>query len=770
MADRKAPPRAETAHGLTRKKVLDYLERNPNQTNKREIARGLGVSGSGRVALRQILKQLEADGAVAKIGKRAFASVETPPPTGVVQFTDTDEHGELIGLAVGRDGTFGPPIIYSGTAGKNRGKAPAKGDRALCRVERDQNGVWRAKVIKTFDTAPQLFVVGLFEANRQGGGRVTPANRKDKRDYLIDKTDVNAAKDGDLVRISPRKGRDYGPHRAVIKDVLGRLDDPRAASIVAMHTHGVPDEFAEVVLKEAETATPQDAPREDLTGIPLITIDPEDARDHDDAVYARPDDRPDNKDGWVVIVAIADVAAYVRHGTPLDNEAYRRGNSTYFPDRVSPMLPESLSANQCSLRELEIRDTLAVEMRFTSSGAKIDHRFIRGTMKSAAKLSYGQAQNAIDGDPDEKAAPLLKDVLEPLWAAWKCVDQARQKRAPLELDLPERRVAISPEGKVVGIALRERFDAHKLIEEFMIQANVCAAESLEDKRSPLLYRIHDEPSDEKIIALTQFLPTIGLKWDKGQPKTPSRFNHLLTQSRLNETEQLVSEMVLRSQSQARYAKENVGHFGLNLARYAHFTSPIRRYSDLIVHRALIRAFDLGPDGLNDEEMVRLEEISEHLTMTERRSMAAERDASDRYLAAFMADHIGAEFTGRISGVTSSGLFIRLDETGADGFVPVSHLSSEYWIHDDAHAALVAERSQRRYEMGMDVSVRLKEAAPLTGGLLFELLTDPGPQRKDLPRASRGRGGRNDRGGRSSNSFKRGKQGRPSNVRLGKKRK
>jgi ribonuclease R len=509
-------------------------------------------------------------------------------------------------------------------------------------------------------------------------------------------------------------------------DVIGRADDPLAASLIALHTHGVPDEFPEAVIAEAEEVRPTRVPREDLTHIPLITIDPEDARDHDDAVHAEPRGK-----GWRVIVAIADVAAFVRRDTRLDREAYRRGNSTYFPDRVSPMLPEHLSANLCSLREGELRETLAVEMILGADGRKTSHRFIRGRMRSAAKLSYREAQDAIDGKPSDRTRPLLEPVLQPLWAAWRCADQARQARDPLELDLPERRVRIGPDGKIASITFRDRFDAHKLIEEFMILANVCAAESLETARIAPVYRVHEEPSDEKIAALGMFLSTVGLKWAKGEKVTGARFNRLLGQARESENEQLIHELVLRSQAQARYAPDNLGHFGLNLPRYAHFTSPIRRYADLVVHRALIRALDLGPEGATDEELARLEETAEHITMTERRSMAAERDALDRYLAIYMSEHVGAHFAGRIAGVTRAGLFVRLSETGADGFCPAARLPDEYWLHDEAHGALVGQRTGRRFELGMEVEVKLLEATPLTGGLLFGMLTPPKARRRDL---------------------------------------
>ena len=710
----------------TREMVLDYLEKHPSHGAKRDIARGLDVPVEHKPELRRILNELEAEGALVRTAKRAFQPAEQPPPTGIVKFERIDKEGELIGRAMGRDGPFGPDIYFQGALGKGREIAVGPGERALCHINKGGDGIWRAKAIKKIDATPETSLIGVYRANRYGG-TVEPTSRKEKNNYIIEKADARDAKDGDLVRINARPAKGYGPRRASIVEVIGRLDDPRAASIIAMHTHGVPDEFPEAVIEDANKAKAAPAPREDLTRIPLITIDPEDARDHDDAVYAE----PDGHGGWRVIVAIADVSAYVHTGTILDKEAYRRGNSTYFPDRVSPMLPEHLSADVCSLKEGELRETFAVEMFFNSSGVKTKHRFIRGKMRSAAKLSYRQAQDAIDGRPDDKTGPLLESVLKPLWDSYWTVDKARKNRAPLDLDLPERRVRIGPDGKIASITLRERFDAHRLIEEFMIQANVCAAETLEDKRSPLVYRVHEEPSEEKVNSLSNFLPTIGLKWTKGEKITGSRFNKLLADVKASENEHLVNEMVLRTQAQARYAHENLGHFGLNLLKYAHFTSPIRRYSDLIVHRALIRALGLGPDGMTDQDRVRLEEMAEHVTMTERRSMAAEREATDRYLAIFMADRIGAVFDARIAGVTRAGLFVRLAENGADGFIPAARLSDEYWVHDDAHAALVAQRSGQRYEMGMNVQVKLMEATPLTGGLLFSMQSPPRPRRNDL---------------------------------------
>ncbi len=756
------PPRDNTAPP-TREMVLDYLEKNPQLGAKRDIARGLDVATEHKPELRRILNELEAEGALVRTGKRAFSPAEMPPPTSIVRFERVDRDGELIGRAMGKEGPFGPDIMFAGPSGANHRKggrplALGVGERALCKIEKGRDGIWRARAIKKIDALPETSLIGVYRANRHGG-TVEPTSRKEKSEFIVEKADARDARDGDLVRIQARPARGYGPRRASVVEVLGRLDDPRAASIIAMHTHGVPDEFPEQVIEEASKAKPAQSPREDLTRIPLITIDPEDARDHDDAVYAE----ADGHGGWRVIIAIADVAAYVRVGSALDREAYRRGNSTYFPDRVSPMLPEHLSADLCSLREGELRETFAVEIFFNAGGHKTKHRFIRGKMRSAAKLSYGQAQNAIDGNPDDKTGPLLEGVLKPLWAAYRAVSQARNSRAPLDLDLPERRVRIGEDGKIASISLRERFDAHRLIEEFMIQANVCAAETLESKRTPLVYRVHEEPSEEKVNTLATFLPTIGLKWTRGETITGARFNKLLGDVKGSENEPLVNEMVLRTQAQARYADENLGHFGLNLTKYAHFTSPIRRYSDLIVHRALIRALGLGPDGMNDQDAVRLEEMAEHVTMTERRSMAAEREATDRYLAIYMADRVGAIFDGRIAGVNRAGLFVRLAENGADGFVPASRLSEEYWIHDEASAAMVAQRSGLRYEMGMTVQVKLMETAPVTGGLLFSIQSPPKPRRTDLKPPTRDA---EYRGPRSGPARKRPTDGggRPPNIR------
>ena len=724
--------------------VLDFLKEHPEATTKRDIARGLKVKGRERQILREILKDLEASGTLERTGKRAWAQPDAPPPTGVILFHTIDEHGDLYGQMYGKDGPFGPEIRYAGVSGKARKKEPGKGDRALCKIGHTAEG-YHARLIKTLPKNEGTALVGIYEETNRGG-RVEPASRKDKRFFLINQSDRNGAQDGDLVKAEPKAGGKEGPRKGVIVEVLGRLSDPRAASLLAIAAHDIPVEFPDAVIKQAQSATPAKCNRVDLTETPLITIDPHDARDHDDAVFAE-----QLEDGWKVIVAIADVAAYVTPGSALDKEAYKRGNSTYFPDRVVPMLPFELSAGECSLKEGEPRNCLAVEMVFDKSGTKRSHKFLRAKMRSAAALSYEDAQAAIDGRPEGRAAELLDDVLKPLWGAYAALKKAREKRAPLELELPERRIMFDEDGNITGIKTKERFDAHKLIEEMMIQANVAAAETLEKKKSPLLYRVHDAPSDAKIAALADFLGTLNIKWPKGERPQPGRFNALLGDHRGGDNAEVISQIVLRTQSQAVYDPENIGHFGLNLRKYAHFTSPIRRYADLIVHRALISSLGFGSDGLADSTGVRLEEIAEHIVMTERRSMAAERDASDRYLALFLEDRVGAEFEGRITGVAGAGLFVRLGETGADGFVPIGQISDDFWRFDDKAMALVTRNGRARYELGQIVSVKLAEADTLTGGLLLQMLSNP---KRGAPSVRRSGG--NDTAGRTRSNSPKGK--------------
>jgi ribonuclease R len=575
------------------------------------------------------------------------------------------------------------------------------------------------------------------------GIRIVPIDRKSRTEFSADSRDLADAKNNELVVVEPLGGRADGFPRARVVEKLGNMDAPKTISLIAIHAHGIPTDFPKEAVDEAERAAAIDPRgRTDLRDIPLVTIDPEDARDHDDAVWAEADKDPSNPGGYVTLVAIADVAHYVTPGSALDREAYKRGNSVYFPDRVVPMLPEKLSADLCSLKEGVDRPCLAVRMIFDKHGNKKSQKFIRGTMRSAARLTYAMAQRAFDGKPDEHLSTTVKDAIAALWKAYGVLTEARKVRDPLDLDLPERRVIIGQDGKVASIAFRERLESMKLIEEFMVLANVCAAESLEKVRQPLIYRIHDHPSKEKLFSFSDFLRTIGQSFAKGQVIKPGVFNRILARAKGGPHENVMNDVVLRSQAQAIYDPNNIGHFGLNLAKYAHFTSPIRRYADLIVHRALIRGLKLGgEDGLTDREAGKLGEMAQHISMTERRAMAAERDSTDRYVAAFMEDRIGATFDARITGVTNFGLFVRLPESGAEGLLPARALGAEYFRHDEKAHALVGERTRTAYKLGNTIRVRLAEAAPLTGGMRFDLAEGAEPPRKfgGPPRVGRHKG-------------------------------
>jgi ribonuclease R len=659
----------------------------------------------------------------------------------VADVAERDADGDLFVRLV-KDGGDRPPIRLAPSREEQAAGAPGLGDRLLVRFERTEDGEIEARLIKRLGQSAHR-ILGVVRKAR-GEIRIEPVDRRSKESLVVLPGEARDLSDGDLVlaQVDPTRTRAYGPKSGRVVETVGREDDPRAASLLAIHTHGVPTGFSDAAEAEARAARlPGPGGRTDLTRLPLITIDPADARDHDDAVYAEPDEDPRNPGGWIVWVAIADVAAAVTPGSALDQEARTKGNSVYFPDRVEPMLPEALSAELCSLKVAELRGCLAARMVFAADGTRRAHRFERGLMRSAASLSYEQAQAAIDGAPDAATAPLMGNILGPLWSAYRALAQARARRSPLEITSAERRIVLGADGKVASITPRASLEAHRLIEEFMIQANVCAAETLERRRTPLIYRVHDAPSADKMEALADFLESVGMPWNKGEPPRTDRFNRLLAQSREGPNGEIVNEVVLRTQMQAIYSPENIGHFGLNLDRYAHFTSPIRRYADLVVHRGLIRALGLGDDGLIDSDVRGLGETAEHITMTERRAMAAERDATDRYVAAFLADRVGADFAGRITGVTRFGLFVRLTETGADGFVPISTLGDEYFVHDEKAHALVGQDTGGRWRLGRSVDVRLREATPITGGLLLEMLGEPEPGDEPAPRrrlSSRGR--------------------------------
>ena len=717
---------------LDKARVLELLATKAG-ANKRDLARLLGLKGSDRIVLKRILKELEAEGAIAGRQKQGFVKRGELPEVGIVEITGVDEDGEVLARPLAWESNETPPTIY--VQPPKDGSAPGPGDRLLARLER-HGEAYEAHVIRRIEQETQTKLIGVLRDAPATGWRLVPINKKERTEYALDKSDLNGAKHNELVAAEPKPGRIAGFSRVKVVERIGSMDSPRTISLIAIHDHGIPTEFPKAVIEEAKAAQPIDPRgRTDLRAIPLVTIDPPDARDHDDAVWAGLDDDERNPGGHVVLVAIADVAHYVTPGSALDKEALKRGNSAYFPDRVVPMLPEELSADLCSLKEGVDRPCLVARMVFDKHGHKKSHTFLRAVMHSAARLTYAQAQAAFDGNPHEGMTAIVKKTLADVWSAYQSLTVARGKRDPLDLDLPERRVILGADGKVASIAYRERLESMKLIEEFMVLANVAAAEALEKARTPLIYRVHDTPSKEKLFAFSDFLRTLNITFAKGQVVQPGVFNRILGQAKGTPHEAVMNDVVLRSQAQAIYDPANIGHFGLNLAKYAHFTSPIRRYADLIVHRALIRAFELGEGGLTDREMATLAGTAEHITMTERRAMAAERDSTDRYVAAFMEDRIGQSFDARVTGVTRFGLFVRLADSGAEGLIPIRSLGADYFHHDEKRQALIGQRTHVSYGMGAALAVKLLEAAPLTGGLRFALADGSGdaPQRTGKPR-------------------------------------
>ena len=710
--------------------ILAFIGNKPGKVGTREIARAFGLKNALRADLKRLLRELADEGSIEKRRKKLHHAGALPS-TVLADVTARDSEGDLIATPDEWDedahGTA-PKIRIHVPRKAGPGEAAGLGDRVLLRVDEaeEEDGIrHRGRIIRIIDH-PKHRVLGIFRKIQHGGGRLEPVDKKMLGKELAIPTGATAdAEDGDLIAVETSRAPRLGLPTARVVERLGSLKSERAVSLIAIHTHGIPSVFRRETEQEAEAAkAPTLHGRENWRHVPFVTIDPPDAKDHDDAVYSEPDNARDNLGGFIVHVAIADVASYVKPGSALDREALARGNSVYFPDRVVPMLPERISNDLCSLRAREDRPALAVRMIIGADGRKRSHTFHRVLMRSVAKLSYQQAQSAIGGRPDEDTEMLVEPVLAPLYAAYETAARARAERQPLDLDLPERKILLKGDGTVDRVITPERLEAHRLIEEFMILANVAAAETLERARVPLIYRVHDEPGMEKVVALREFLATLDIPFQKRGILKPELFNRVLARVKGRDAEQLVNEVVLRTQAQAEYSSENYGHFGLNLRRYAHFTSPIRRYADLIVHRGLVRALKLGNDGLPDSaDQKTLAEISAQISATERRAMLAERETADRLIAHFLADRVGANFDGRISGVTRAGLFVKLHDTGADGFVPARTIGDEYFRYDEKGHAMVGSRSGETYRLGDPVTVKLIEAAPVAGALRFEILSE-----------------------------------------------
>ena len=733
----------------TRQQILDFIASSATPAGKREIARAFGLHGNEKIQLKTLLKDMADEGLIDSAPGRAFHKMGGVPKVTVLRIVDIDDSGQAVGVPDNWQADT-PPLRLRVIEHGKRGGALTVGDRVLCRTEEAGKG-WVAHPMKRLARGEEQ-VLGVLH---QEGDRLwlKPVDKRERRELMV--SDVGDAQVGDLV-LAEKAGR---PPRitARVTERLGEPFAPRSFSLIAIHKHGIPDRFSEEVIAEAVKAAklPLGEGREDLRHLPIVAIDPADARDHDDAVWAAPDDDPANKGGFKALVAIADVSFYVRPGSELDRSARRRGNSVYFPDRVVPMLPEQLSADICSLKEGADRAALVCHLVVSPDGALKSWKFTRAVIRVAANIAYEDAQRAIDtGEGD-----LLDEALKPLWACWALLAKARDKRDPLELDLPERRVMLDEMGRILSVAPRERLDAHRLIEDYMIAANVAAAKALEAKKAAVMYRVHEPPSREKLVALKDYLATFGISFALGQVVKPGTFNQLLDRIGERDERPQIMEQVLRTQTQAYYAPVNAGHFGLALGSYAHFTSPIRRYADLLVHRSLVGAYNLAPavsqTRLPGEDEAAFVRIGEAISAAERRAMEAERDTIDRYVAAYLSTKVGELVDTRITGVQPFGFFATVEGLGGDGLVPVSTLGREYFRYDEASQALEGEETGTRYTPGMKLKLKLAEANPISGALRFEIEgAEPSlrlPQRK-----------RNDRIAP--------RRGRPTNIRHNNRRK
>jgi ribonuclease R len=729
----------------SRKQILDFIASSDQPAGKREIARAFGLSGQTKIDLKRLLNDMADEGLIDHSRGRAFHQAGGVPKVTVLRVTQVDDSGHVFAVPEQWHAETQPPRLR--IIEKGRRSALGIGDRVLARTE-EKGQSWVAHPLKKLARSAEL-VLGVV---KREGDRfwLSPVDKRERRELYI--SELKDAEPGDLV-LCEVQGR---PPRvsARVDAVLGDPFAPRSFSLIAIHKHGLPHEFRQEAIEEAHRVSQQRlGEREDLTHLPIVAIDPEDARDHDDAIWAE----PDGEGGWNAIVAIADVSFYVRPGSELDREARARGNSVYFPDRVVPMLPEELSADICSLKAGEPRAAMACHLKIERDGTLKSWNFTRAKICVAANIAYEDAQAAMDAAEEERievSSPtcsmppvegpvpqeLVEKALKPLWGCWRALFAARQKRDPLELDLPERRVMLDEKGRITSIAPRDRLDAHRLVEDFMIAANVAAARALEAKKGPVMYRVHEPPSREKLVALKDYLKTFGVEFTLGQVIKPGTFNRILERVGESDGREEIMEQLLRTQMQARYGPERLGHFGLALATYAHFTSPIRRYADLLVHRALVSAYKLGEGGLPSGEEERFEQIGEQISMLERRAMDAERETIDRYVAAYLSDQVGQLVECRISGVQPFGFFATVEDLGGDGLLLAKDLGREYFRYDEGAKQLVGDETGETYRIGQRLTLRLAEANPVSGSLRFELpegsYGTPSPPRRD--RTHRGR--------------------------------
>ncbi len=580
------------------------------------------------------------------------------------------------------------------------------GDRVAIRVSSDRAGRREGRIVEVLERRTTT-VVGHFHTER-GIDYVREENER-RTEVLIARGERGGAKPGDMVQIEIVQ---HPTERSLaigrVTKVVGRLDQPGIETEVAILAHGIPSEWPEAVVQAAAripTTVPSRAKqgREDLRKIPLVTIDGADAKDFDDAVYCEPHD-----EGWKLIVAIADVSHYVEPDTALDREAQARGTSVYFPDRVVPMLPEELSNGLCSLNPQVDRLCLACEMIVSRQGVVKRSRFFSAVMRSAARLTYEDSAALLDGGKARGTHAKLLPMLVSLRDVYRAFARARQKRGSIDFDLPETKIELNVQGKVEAIHPVERRETHRLIEECMIAANVEAAKRIRKSRLPSLYRVHEGPDAERLEELILFLRSFGFKVPS-EKLTPKHLADVIERVGGKPEAELVETVVLRSLKQARYQPRNIGHFGLGLGAYAHFTSPIRRYPDLLVHRAIKWSIEHGTSKGFPYSMPEMEQLGERCSRAERRADEAVWDVEEQLKVLYISTRIGEEFNVIVSSVVPFGIFVRVPELKIDGLVHVSSLPRDYYHRDSTGTKLVGDRTGRTYRLTDTLDVRLTNA-------------------------------------------------------------
>jgi len=717
----------------SREEILECLKKAGEPLGFRELTEALNISGERDLdAIGRRLRAMERDGQLLKNRRGQYALI--------------DRMDMVTGRVIGHADGFG--FLVPDTGGEDLFLSPREmrlvlnGDRAVARVSGvDQRGRKEGAIIEVLERSHKT-VVGRYVSENHVGF-IVPSDKRINQDILIPRDGAGDAKPGQIVvaEITEHPTRRSQPVGRIV-EVLGDHMAPGMEIEVAIRAYDLPHVWPDAVLNEVSDLAPQvpedaKAGREDLRHTPLVTIDGEDARDFDDAVYAERVGK-----GFRLIVAIADVSHYVKPGTALDREAVARGNSVYFPQNVIPMLPEILSNGLCSLNPQVDRLCMACEMQVDARGEITDYRFFEGVMRSQARLTYTKvAAMLVDGDAAlrREYAPVVPH-LENLYALYKILHKARQARGAVDFELPETRIIYDAQRKIERIVPVQRNDAHKLIEECMLAANVCAAEFLVKKKVPAPFRIHAGPPAEKLTALREFLFELGVQLGGGDEPKAKDYARLLASLGERPDARLIHTVLLRSLSQAIYSPDNIGHFALGFENYTHFTSPIRRYPDLLVHRA-IRGI-LRKQSISDT-IEAVQTLTDHLSMTERRADDATREVVRWLKAEYMMDKIGEEFDGIISGVTSFGIFVELAEIYVDGLVHITALGKDYYHFDAGKHRLTGERTRQTFRLGDPVRVKVAKVNLDEAKLDFELVGggERAPNTGRGPRSDKGRRGK-----------------------------